>query len=60
MQKATASIMAVWIRICGVRGLLKELKIMQGRVILRIRSTSFFLVSWSMRCIFMQYIPTAI
>ena len=59
MATATTRIKAVCISTSGVRGLLKELKIMHGRVILSMMSTSFFLVSRSMSPAFMQYIPTA-
>ena len=59
MATATTMIKAVCISTSGVRGLLKELKIMHGRVILSMMSTSFFLVSRSMSPAFMQYIPTA-
>ena len=56
---ATTRIKAVCFITSGVRGLLKELKIMHGRVILRMMSTSFSLESRSMSPTFMQYIPTA-
>ncbi len=58
MQKATIKARAVFFKISGVKGLLKELKIIQGRVIFKIRSINFFLVWSSIMPFFLQYMPT--
>ncbi len=58
MQNATIKARAVFFKTSGVSGLLKELKIMQGRAIFKIKSTIFFFVKSSIIPVFLQYIPT--